>query len=224
MLDARDHLLAHIAALGEVDAVQLVHVGFVREGVAIAEVEPAARDAERDAVRLVGLRLDQRGAEVGRRLLGKMRRQHHPRTEGGQARIGIDQAVIRDPLAIPQRQHAQRLREILDRDGRAQLVEIQLVDQGFCERARAVDEKAAAVRGRRLGHDAVGHDLSLRAEQRRKAGPFGRHAADIGREQPVQKASRRLAAHFDDAAVGKQCCLHVLDDPWRTLAKLCVGT
>ena len=101
MLDARHHLLAHIAALGEVDAMQLVHVGLVREGVAIAEVEPAARDAERDAMRFVRLRLDQRGAEVGCRLLGEMRRQDHPRAEFRQARIGIAQAVVRNPLATP---------------------------------------------------------------------------------------------------------------------------
>ena len=76
MLHARHHLLADIAALVEIDAGELVHVGLVREGVAVDEVEPAARHAERDAVRLVGLRLDQLGAEIGRGLLGQMRRQH----------------------------------------------------------------------------------------------------------------------------------------------------
>ena len=53
MLDARDHLLADVAALVEIDAAELVHVGLVRKGVAIDEIEAAARHAERDAMRLV---------------------------------------------------------------------------------------------------------------------------------------------------------------------------
>ena len=65
MLDARHHLLADVAALVEIDAGELVHVGFVRESVAVDEVEPAARHAERDAVRLVGVGIDQLGAEIG---------------------------------------------------------------------------------------------------------------------------------------------------------------
>ena len=65
MLHARHDLLADIAALVEIDAVELVHVGFVRERVAIDEIESAARHAERDAVRLVGCGIDQRRAEIG---------------------------------------------------------------------------------------------------------------------------------------------------------------
>ena len=76
MLHARHHLLADIAALVEIDAGELVHVGLVREGIAVDEIEAAARHAERDAVGLVGRRLEQLGAEIGRRLLGEMRRQH----------------------------------------------------------------------------------------------------------------------------------------------------
>ena len=53
MLHARDDFLADIAAFGEIDAAELVHVGLVRKGVAIAEIEAALRHAERDAVRLV---------------------------------------------------------------------------------------------------------------------------------------------------------------------------
>ena len=46
MLHPRHHLLADITALVEIDAVQAVHVGFVRKRVAIHEVEAAARHAE----------------------------------------------------------------------------------------------------------------------------------------------------------------------------------
>ena len=71
MLHARHHLLADVAALVEIDAAELVHVGLVREGVAVDEIEPAARHAERDAVRLVGGCIHQLGAEIGRRLLAR---------------------------------------------------------------------------------------------------------------------------------------------------------
>ena len=99
MLHARHHLLADVAALVEIDAGELVHVGLVREGVAVDEVEPAARHAERDAMRLVGVRLDELGAEIGGGLLGEMRRQHDALAERGQPRVGIDQAVFgRRPL------------------------------------------------------------------------------------------------------------------------------
>src|SRR6187455_3448691 len=49
MLHARHHLLADVAALVEIHALKLIHVGLVREGVAIDEVNPAARHALRDA-------------------------------------------------------------------------------------------------------------------------------------------------------------------------------
>jgi hypothetical protein len=47
MFHARHHLLADIAALGEIDAVKLVHVGLVEKRVAIAEIPAAAGHAQR---------------------------------------------------------------------------------------------------------------------------------------------------------------------------------
>ena len=66
VLDARDDLLADIAALVEIDAVELVHVGFVRKGVAVDEVERrrAARRARCGALRRRRHRLSV-GAEIG---------------------------------------------------------------------------------------------------------------------------------------------------------------
>ena len=63
MLHPRHHLLADIAALVEIDAVQAVHVGLVRERVAIHEIEPAARHAGLDAMRFVSLAVDEVGAD-----------------------------------------------------------------------------------------------------------------------------------------------------------------
>ena len=55
MLDARDDLLADKAALVEIDAVNEIEIGVVREGLAIGEVDAPLRNAERDAVGLVAL-------------------------------------------------------------------------------------------------------------------------------------------------------------------------
>src|SRR5947209_1655161 len=46
MLDARDHFLADVTALVEIDAGELIEVGFVRKRVAVSEVRFAPRDAE----------------------------------------------------------------------------------------------------------------------------------------------------------------------------------
>ena len=80
MLHARHHLLADVAALAEIDAGELVHVGVVGEGVAEGEVDAAFGDAERDAV----------GVVVGFRLPGRSR----PSTGGWPAG-----ATIRQPSA-----------------------------------------------------------------------------------------------------------------------------
>ena len=70
MLHARDDLLADIAALVEIDAGEAVHVGLVRKRIAVHEIEPAARHAERDAMGLVVGGIDQLGADqVGQLLL-----------------------------------------------------------------------------------------------------------------------------------------------------------
>src|SRR5262249_53761405 len=70
VLDARDHLLSDETALVEVDAPQLVHVALMRKSIAVSEVEAAARHPERDAMGLVGRRVDELGAQVGYRLAG----------------------------------------------------------------------------------------------------------------------------------------------------------
>ncbi len=89
------------STLTEINAGELVHVGLVRERVAIDEIHAAARHAERDAVRLVSLCVGERGAEIGGRLRRQMRRQHHPQAELGQPRIGIAKPVVGIPLAVP---------------------------------------------------------------------------------------------------------------------------
>ena len=51
---AFDDFRPDIAAFFEIDAVQAVHVGFVRKRVAIGEIEAAARNARADPLRVIG--------------------------------------------------------------------------------------------------------------------------------------------------------------------------
>ena len=53
MLHARDDLLADIAALVEIDPVEKIEIGVVREGVRIGEIEAALGRADGDAQALV---------------------------------------------------------------------------------------------------------------------------------------------------------------------------
>src|SRR5262249_21731465 len=65
LLDARNDLLADIAAFVEIDAVKLVHTGLVWERVAIDEVETATRHAVRDAMGFIVIRTAQPRADIG---------------------------------------------------------------------------------------------------------------------------------------------------------------
>ena len=124
MLHARDDFLADIAAFGEIDAAELVHVGLVREGVAVAEIEAALRHAERYAMRLVLPGIDERGAELGRGCGGKMRRQHDAKPERRQPRIGVAETVLGRAAAIPGSEHAEYLGKVFDDHLRAEFVDI----------------------------------------------------------------------------------------------------
>ena len=70
MFHPRDDLLSDIAALVEIDAAELIHVGFVRKHIAEAKSMPPSRHAERDAMGVIGLAVDEIGADqVGHLLL-----------------------------------------------------------------------------------------------------------------------------------------------------------
>ena len=107
VLDARDDLLADEAALGEIDALELIHVGLVREGIAVDEVGPAARHPERDAVRLIVRGRDQFCADAGRCVRGECRRQDATRAQFRQARVAIAQARFGAAAVVPDRQNSE---------------------------------------------------------------------------------------------------------------------
>ena len=109
---------------------------------------------------------------------------------------------------VPDRHHAERLRQILDDQLGAQLVEVEPLHQRGSERARAVEEEAAAVGGLGLDRDEIGDDLALRRQQRGKAGMAGLDLADVGGHQPVEEFAALVARDLDHAAVGKKRCFH----------------
>ena len=94
MLHPRHHFLSDIAALVEIDAVQPVHVGLVRKCVAIYEVEPAARHARRDAMRIIGGAVDQFGIDQRGDFWRQFFRHQNPPAERGVARIGERQIRV----------------------------------------------------------------------------------------------------------------------------------
>ena len=120
VLHAAHHLLADEAALGEGDAVELVEVGLVREGIAEGVVLAALGHAERDAMRVVVLR---------RRLLAVRRAERcQPRTSprpGCASRARRSRGSAKDDGAgrlagavrsiAPQREHAVVVAGIRDR-------------------------------------------------------------------------------------------------------------
>jgi hypothetical protein len=89
MLHPRDDFLADIATFAEIDAAELIHIGFVRKGVAVAEINAAMRHAKRNAMSLVFARIDRSRAEIGGGVGSKLRRNDRPHAKRRQARIGI---------------------------------------------------------------------------------------------------------------------------------------
>ena len=81
-------------------------------------------------------------------------------------------------------------------------------DQRGRERARAVEEEAAAVGGLGLDGDEIGDDLALRRQQRGKAGMAGLDLAEVGGHQPVEEFAALVAGDLDHAAIGKKRCFH----------------
>src|SRR5262249_17980704 len=158
------------AALIEVDAAQLVHVALMRKGIAVGEVEAAARHPERDAMSLVGRRVDELGAQVGCRLAGKVRRQHAAQAQGRKPRTLVAQTIFGGGIAVPDREHTEYIGQVLDYDLGPELVEVEPLQHRRRKRARAIQEEPAAVGSWRLHQDEIDNDLTLRSKQRGKAG------------------------------------------------------
>ena len=209
MLHSRNHLLSDVAALLEIDAVQAVHVGFVRKRIAIHKIKSAARNAGGDAVSLIGSAVDQlRANQIGDFLRQRLGHKNTP-AEDWVARIGERQIRRYGRIAVPCREHAKTVRQILDRDLGAQSVEAKLVRERLRQRARAVDQEVAAVAGRRLGDQKIRCYFALRGQQGPKAGEAGPKQRNVRRDEAVEKVARAITVDLDHAPVGKKRCFHV---------------
>ena len=106
-------------------------------------------------MRVIGRAVDQFGAdqigELWRQLFGN---QDAP-AQCGSPRIGKGQVGFYHGFAVPRRQHAEAVRQVFDRDLGAQLVETELGGETLRQRARAVDQEAAAMAGRCLGDEEI---------------------------------------------------------------------
>ena len=207
MLHPRDHLLADEAAFLEIDPMELVHVGFMREGVPIDEIEAAGGHAELDPMRLIGGGIDQLGPERGRRV-GRVGRRDAAQAQFRQAGVRIARAPVRRRSAVPDRHHAGNSGQILDDDLCAQFVEAQPLDQRGRERTRAVEVERVAMGRTGIRNDEVHDDLALRGQERGKAGARGGHLAHVGGHEPVEELAGIDAGDLDHAAVGENRCLH----------------
>ena len=139
--------------------------------------------------------------------------------ERRQARVGIAEAGLGRAGAVPDRQHAERLGQVLDDHLGAQLVEVEPLHQRRRQRARAVEEDSRRRRRRRFDDDEIDDDLALRREQRGKAGMARRHLVEVGGDQPVEELAGVVAGDLDHAAVGKKRCFH-----GSVLARCCEET
>src|SRR5262249_12036391 len=101
MLDTRNDFLTHITALVEIDTVELVHIGFMRKSVAIDKVQAPSRHAKRNTVGLVGLCVDQGGANIAGGFASKVRWQHDAPAQLREARVRKAQAIFAVAGAIP---------------------------------------------------------------------------------------------------------------------------
>ena len=217
MLHARDDLLADEAALGEVDAGELVHVRVMGEGLAEGEVDAALGNAEPDAMGVVGG--FGRFGEIGRHVGAG--RDDAAIAERRKARIGGDDAIEqRGAVATPCGDDDPLLRQVCEVDLRAQPEQAEPLEEGRDLAARHVEEVALAV----VEGDEVEQQLALRRQQAGEHGASGAGLADIRRHQVVEEGVGVLARHGDDApsrqfgnpAVGHRAVPALARDRWVT--------
>ena len=162
MLDPRNHFLPDEAAFPEIDAVQLVEIGVMREGVAVEKIHAALRHAERDAMRVVVVGVGACRAKVGGCVFRCVRRNQNPRAQArAAAGSAKDDALGGAAVAVPDREH--RKIGLLDRHFGTQPVEgrASATARPQCS-DRAIDDRMRP-RRRRRHHEKIGDDLALRA-------------------------------------------------------------
>ena len=92
----------------------------------------------------------------------------------------------------------------------AKLVETELGGERRSETRRTIEQKPAAMAGRRFGHQEICDDLALGSEQCAEFGDAGLYVGNLSGQKVVEKAPCIVADHLDDAAIGEKRCLHLL--------------
>ena len=208
VLHAAHDFLPHEAALAERHAVEQIHVGLVREGVAEGVVLAAFGHAERDAVRvIVG------GGGVG--LAGGFLRQsrcdawppQRAHSEFGQPRVEHLRhllGVLRRRSVVPVHLDDEFVACVLDVDACAEPVHLQPLHELCGLFSGRLDQEAAAM----PRDEKIEQHLPLRRQQRGKHGAARRSPQlDVIGHQALQQFLRIAAVDAHDAAVGKQRCL-----------------
>ena len=213
MLHARHHLLADIAALVEIDARKAVHVGLVREGVAICEVDPAPRHAAGDPMGLIVGRIDQFGVDEPGQLLLEFRRRQDAEAELVVARIGEGNGQLRFGLrrkrAVPCGEDAEAIGQIFDHNLGPELVEFHFVGEALGQRLRTVDQETATLVSGRLRDQEIHDDLALWRQQRTESRQPRLQPADISGDEAVEEVARVLAKNLHHAPIGEKRCFHM---------------
>jgi len=94
---------------------------------------------------------------------------------------------------VPHREHAQAVGQVLHRDLGAQLVEAELVSKAFCQRARYVDQEAAAMTAWGLRDQEIHGDLALRRQQRAEPAKARPQQRDVGGYEAIEEVAGVLA-------------------------------
>ncbi len=182
-MHARRILLADIAALGIVDAVQLLRVGLQPERLVLAQFGRAFGDAMSQTLRAPGLRgISLRGRS--KPAIAKLR----------EARVGRC-ALLRIGRPMDGKPVFQR-----DRHRAAQAIQAQPLDQRLGPASLAIDQHILAA-GRIGPQDHVEQGLALRRQQAGIARRAGREAQHVLGQQALQKGPRLGAADADQASI-----------------------
>ena len=187
---------------------QAIHVGFVRERVAIDEIHATARRAAGDAVRFIGIALADLRADRGCGFVDQIVRHEQPPAELRIARVFKGEIRLHRRHTIPHREHADLRRDVFDSHFRPQLVETELGGEGLSQRQRNIEHEAAALGLGRFRHQKIGDDLALRRQQRAEPAQSRTDKLDVRGHEVVQEFAGILAADPDHAAIRQKRCFH----------------
>jgi hypothetical protein len=205
VLGAGRELLAHVAALLPVDAVQLVEAALEQQGLLHRKIAAAVGHAERQAQRVVVGRCRGRKAVRAQDRGSLAHGRQHAHAERRQTWVDVGHALLDAERLVGLRAEHDggfhRRRAILDLHLGAQGVHRELLGQCRGPLAFGFDQQGL---GPAVGHEHVVQEPPLRRQQCRPDRMTGRHLGRVVGDQPLQELDPIRAGEGDDAAVGEQ--------------------